>query len=244
MTGQAVITTTVMDAAFFLPHQPAMLTHDEIRAELLRQIESDKVKQVDVARHLGIAPARISEIRKGTRRIQQDEMPKLAAFLGMREPDVNSSSVLSSVMIPHWGKVAQGVWLEHGASEPDGDFVIFDRINGDPPATDLFAVTPEGTSMNLRFPAGTRLICRSVSAASGGVQSGSYVIAERTNHDLREMTCKRVEVDDAGVFWLHSESSDPRYSDPWCIGKPDADHHVDSEVRIIGKVIRAVLDFE
>lgn len=233
-----------MDGDFLLSHGRAMLTHDEIRAELLRQIESNAVKQVDVARHLGIAPARINEIRKGTRRIQPDEMPKLAAFLGMREPDVNSSAVLSSVMIPHWGKVAQGVWLEQGNSEPDGDFVIFDRINGDPPANDLFAVTPEGTSMNLRFPAGTRLICRSVSAGDGSFQSGSYVIAERTNHDLREMTCKRVEVDSEGVFWLHSESSDPRFAEPWCIGKPNADHHVDSEVRIIGKVIRAVLDFE
>lgn len=243
MNRQVAITTIGIDAAFFLPHLAGMLTHDEIRAELLRQIDSGAVKQADVARQLAIAPARISEVRKGTRRIQPDEMPKLAALLGMRQQDVNTSGVLSYAKIPHWGKVAQGIWLEQATSEPDGDFVIYDQLDGEIPTADLFAVTPEGTSMNLRFAPGTRLICRRVSFGDGGFQSGSYVIVERTNHDLREMTCKRVEVDQDGVFWLHSESSDPRFLEPWRIGKPNNGHHVDTEVRVIGKVIRAVTDF-
>lgn len=241
---QEEITIPVIDGSFLWAHQAPMLTHDEIKAELLRQIDNGTAKQADVARHLGIAPARINEIRKGTRRIQQDEMPKLAIFLKMREPDVNRFPVQDYVRIPHWGKVAQGVWLEQSQSEPDGDFVIFDRIKGDPPATDLFAVTPEGTSMNKRFPEGTRLICRSVANGDGSFTSGSYVIVQRLNHDLREMTCKRVEVDGDGVFWLHSESTDPRFAAPWRIGKPSEMHHDDTEIRVIGKVIRAVLDFE
>jgi len=241
---QQKITIPVMDGAFLLAHDSRMLTHGQIKAELLRQIDAKLVKQADVARHLGIPAPRISEIRNGTRRIQQDEMPKLAVFLGLQEPDVKTLPVLDYIKIPNWGRVAQGVWLEQSQSEPDEDYVIFDRIKGDPQATDLFAVTPEGTSMNKRFPEGTRLICRSISHGDGSFTSGSYVIVQRLNHDLREMTCKRVEMDQDGVFWLHSESTDPKFSDPWRIGKPSDLHHDDTEIRAIGKVIRAVLDFE
>lgn len=60
-----------------------MFTHDEIRAELLRQIEAGAVTQAAVARRLKTTPPRISEVVKGTRRIQPHEMSILVSFLGM-----------------------------------------------------------------------------------------------------------------------------------------------------------------
>jgi SOS-response transcriptional repressor LexA len=223
-----------------------MVTHDEIRAELIRQIDAKRIKQVDVARKLGIAAARVAEIRSGLRRVQPAEMPTLAEMLGLAEsPKSAPRQVESTSFIPNWGRVAQGVWIEQTEARDEQDFVPYDRLKGDPPPTDLFAVTPEGTSMNKVFGPNTHLICRRIPFAIGSFKPGNYVIVERTAHDLVELTCKRVEVDGEGVYWLHSESSDPRYQDPWRIGRPDEAHHADDvEIRVIGKVIRAVRNFE
>ena len=98
--------------------------------------------------------------------------------------------------------------------------------------------------MNLRFLPGTQLICRKVPFGSGKYRSGDYVIAQRTNHELVELTVKRLEVDSHGIYWLHSESTDDRYKEPWKIGRPDEGHHDDTETSILAKVIRAVQDFE
>ena len=72
----------VIDAELRFPQCPAMQTHDEIKAELIRQLD-EGLPAVSVAAHLGLPATRISEIRHGRRRIQAAEMPKLAAFLKM-----------------------------------------------------------------------------------------------------------------------------------------------------------------
>lgn len=249
MQLQALFTKSVIDAGLRFPQLTDMLTHDQIRAELIRQLESEKIKGVDVAAKLNIAPARITEIKKGERRIQQKEMPTLAELLGMVEPPLGSvKPIVSETAVPYLGEVAQGVWLEQSmASDDPTDMpsVVYDRMKGDPGPENLFAVRPVGTSMNLAFrDPRTYLICRRVPFTDYYPKAGEYVIVERTAHDLREYTCKRVEIDGDGVFWLHSESDDPRWHDPWRIGKPDAGHHSDVEITIIGKVIRAIQDYE
>lgn len=60
-----------------------MLTADEIRDELIRQLEAGSVKAADVARHLKIPPARVTEMSKRGRRVQGHEMRPLAEFLGL-----------------------------------------------------------------------------------------------------------------------------------------------------------------
>lgn len=243
MIMQPLITIPVIDTRLHFPQSAEMLTHDEIRDELIRQINGKEIAQIEVARHLCIAPARIAEIRNGKRRIQPDEMPKLAAFLGMTGEQARVDAIDEVTYIPNWGKVAQGMWLEQTEREAD-NVVAYDRRRTDPPPVDLFAVTPEGTSMNLRFPPGTHLICRKVPFGKGDYRPGDYVIVQRMAHNLHELTVKRVELDDKGDYWLHSESSDPKYADPWRIGKPSEDHHDDTEIRVLGRVVRAVQDFE
>lgn len=98
--------------------------------------------------------------------------------------------------------------------------------------------------MNLRFKPGTLLICRRIPFGSGQYRSGSLVIAERTAHDLREMTCKVLRIDEDGVYWLHSESDQPQFQEPWRVGRPDEDHHVDHEIAVIAKVVREVIDHD
>ena len=51
-------------------------------------------------------------------------------------------------------------------------------------------------------------------------------------------------VDDEGAFWLHSESDDDRFKEPWRIGYPDEDYHADIEIRVVAKVVRDVRNHE
>ncbi len=222
-----------------------MLTHDQIRDELIRQAAAGDIVQSDVAKKLGIAPARVSEMIKGTRKVQPKEMPALAELLGMIPPQPqNGRAVTSTAKIKNLGKVAQGVWLEQTMEPDPHDYVPYDRMAGDPGTEDLFAVTPEGLSMNLEFTPGAMLICRRVPYGFQSIKSGDFVVVERANHELREMTCKQLVLDDEGVAWLHSKSDQPQFQQPIRVGRPDDDLHVDNEIHVIGKVIRAVKSYE
>lgn len=242
---QGGITISVVDTALRFSHPIVMLSHDEILAELIRQLDARMVKVKDVAVRLGIAPTRVTEMRHGRRRIQQQEMPALARLLGMEDDDLlTTTRVTRTIEIPHLGKVAQGVWLEQSFVEPDSlESVSYDVRPGDPGPADLFAVTPEGLSMNLLFPPGIQLICRRVPFGFAELRAGDLVVVERTNHDLREMTCKKLKIDAEGAYWLHSESDRPEFQDPWFVGKPDANLHIDTQITIIGKVMRGVIDY-
>lgn len=153
--------------------------------------------------------------------------------------------VVSSSNITVWGKVAAGVWLEESFVEPEIDHrpqVIYDQLDGDYSAEFMFAVEPEGDSMDLAFNPNTILICRRIPFGIGEVEAGRYVIVARQMHGLHEMTCKRLEIDENNDFLLCSESSNPKYAEPLRIKRSNEDEHVDEEITIIGVVEREVRD--
>lgn len=216
-----------------------------------------KLRQDDVAERMGVSAAQISRWENG-----HDGIPsqRLAALVTAYEADLEELfegqvpqqsnvgqeiPIARTALIENLGKVAQGVWLEQSFYDPDErQFVSYDMRAGDPGPADLFAVTPEGQSMNRRFSPGMQLICRRIPFGDGVFKSGDYVVVERCAHDLRELTCKRVEIDDDGNFWLHSESDQPQFQEPWLLGRPDDEAHIDTEIHVIGKVIRGVVDYE
>jgi hypothetical protein len=248
MIAQAPITNIVIDSPLRFPQCTPMLTADHLREELIRQLNHGQLTGADVARELSIAPARVTEMKRRTRKVQQEEMLNLAKLLGLEQSGESPRLVEKVFEIRNMGKVAQGVWLEESPFGDDPDeveYVPYDRMMGDPAPTDLFALTPEGTSMNLAFLPGTQLICRRIDFGDGGAEPGEYVIVERTAHDLVEMTCKLLEIDKEGVFWLCCESSDPKFEGQrWRIGRPSEDHHDDQETRIVAKVVRSVRNHE
>lgn len=242
---QEEITIPVIDSRYGLAHTAAMLTHDEILAELIRQVATKQIKQWFVAEKLGVAPPRITEVIKGKRKIQPKEMPILANLLGLTNTDTATKPISYSVGIPILGRVAVGIWLEQSFVDPnDAEKVTYDRLPGDASPESLFAVTPEGDSMNLAFPDKSILICRHLYNGNGQVKAGDYVIVERHAHDLRELTCKRLEIADNGDYLLCSESSNPKHSEPIVVPRSIDDEHIDNGVSILGKVVRVVLDFE
>jgi hypothetical protein len=68
---------------------------------------------------------------------------------------------------------------------------------------------------------------------------GDLVIAERTAHDLTELTCKRLQRKDGDEWVLCAESTRPEFAEPIRLGRPSLEHHNDNEVRIVGIVLKA-----
>lgn len=220
-----------------------MFSHDEIKTELIRRLDAGTVVAARVARHLKIASSRITEIRNGRRRIQPGEMKPLADYLGMIDAIPQATPISRTLQVRHWGKVAQGVWLEQTPADAgEAQYIPFDLLPNERVQEDeLFAVTPEGASMNLRFRPGSVLICKRIEFTGNVARTGDYIIAQRSNHDLTELTCKRLEIDAEGNHWLHSESDQPQFQQPWNAGKPDDEYHdSDAEIKIIGKLIRSM----
>lgn len=139
------ITMSVIDGALRFSQCPAMITHDEIRDELIRRLESKRYTGKQVAELLGVAPARITEIKKGDRMIQQDEMATLARLFGMEaKTDSRDENV---VWVPIIGIAAAGTWRE-AISIPERRMPMLKR-QGTKPA---FAVLVDGDSMDMILP--------------------------------------------------------------------------------------------
>lgn len=63
-----------------------MFSHDQILAEMLRQLDNGEITSTVIAHSLNIPASRVSEMKKGIRRIQSTEMSKLVEILGMEVP--------------------------------------------------------------------------------------------------------------------------------------------------------------
>jgi len=122
--------------------------HDDIVAELRRQVADKKFTQKALADHLGVAPARIKEVLKGERRVQQHEMPTVASWLGMLD-----DAPPAAKPIPLLGKVPGGNWREaisqsrRSIPSPDPSM----------PAS-AYALTVDGDSMDLIVPDNSTII--------------------------------------------------------------------------------------
>jgi transcriptional regulator with XRE-family HTH domain len=115
--GKDKITMSVIDALLRFSQCHGVLTHDDILAELRAQVAAKKFTQKALADRLGVAPARIKETLKGERRIQQDEMPVVAAWLGMSDavaPPFNSDAV-ARLLAELLRRAPKGGWKESDA---------------------------------------------------------------------------------------------------------------------------------
>lgn len=72
-----------------------MLSHHDIREEMIRQLDGEKIRPKDVQDTLKIPSARVAEMRRRARRVQHEELEPLAALLGISEakaPPVTSTA--------------------------------------------------------------------------------------------------------------------------------------------------------
>jgi hypothetical protein len=211
-----------------------MLTADQIREELIRQLDSGRAKAAEVARLLRIAPPRVTEMRKRERKVQQEEMVALAGYLQMDVSLTHVNAVRGVAPVPIRGKVAVGVWVETNGGADPGTFVDFDVVSENEDVSDLFAMVSDGAAMNAVFPEGTTFVCRQI-ADHARLPTGAFVIVKRTRDDLCEYSCKQLESLADGRTLLHNRSTDPRYAEPIALGEG---------VELLGRVIRAYQNLE
>lgn len=139
------------------------------------------------------------------------------------------------------GTVAAGVWREQ--SDIPADERITMKVGPNPfPGTERFALRLMGLSMNKTILPNSLLECRRIPFGVAELRPGDLVIVQRHNHDLTELTCKRLDVDN-GDWVLRCESYEPEFQDVIHIGRPSEDAFVDNEISVIGVVLSARQDF-
>ncbi len=189
-----------------------MVTHDEILEELRLWISSRKVLQKEIADELGVAPARVSEMLKGARKIQPREMPILVRYFGMDEgPDPSVRRIARIGMVPAGGL------REALADAPNSIEVPANLPKG------VFALEVDGESMNKIAPMGCDVI---VDPSDKKLFSGDlYVIS----NEAGEFTFKRFMQDPARLVPL---STDPAHKEIEIGAEP---------INIIGRVVSVLI---
>lgn len=202
----------VIDPPLRFSHGPQMLTHDDLLAELHRWIEGGRLQQKEVAAELGIAPARVSEMLNGRRRIQQREMPILARLFGMSDPADSNVRRIRRV-----GRVPAGSLREALAETTDTVEVSASVPRGS------VAIEVDGESMNKIAPFGCDVIVDLDDKAL--FAEDLYVIA----NEAGELTFKRYSENPARLIPL---STDPSHTETLLGADP---------IRIIGRVVSVII---
>jgi SOS-response transcriptional repressor LexA len=168
------------------------------------------------------------------RGVSWGEVMRLA---GLQPSDQRMAEGLEEEVLIVSGTVAAGVWREQSELPPEERY---EMIVGPSPVkgAERFAMRMEGYSMDKTIPPGSDLECLRVAFGVVEPAPGDLVIVERHSHDLTEMTCKRLDVDN-GDWVLRCESNKPEFQEVIRIGRPDPDLHVDNEIRVIGIVVNA-----
>jgi hypothetical protein len=176
--------------------------------------------------------------------------PTLETAAGIcRALGVDLIKVVSGVRSPseadEWMLVCQtvqaGVWREQVDWAPDECFEA--RVGPPLVGGSRYGIVVEGRSMDRKLPPGTILECVKLIGSAIVPKDGDYVVVERKQGALRELTCKRLEVLADGTYQLRAESTLPEFKDPIPIGKPDFNAPEDGqEITVVAIAVRAHLD--
>lgn len=181
-------------------------------------------------------PVTISRLINGRRPLSDRWLEKFSAALGV--PPIEIYTAPSSVRnVTVKAAVQAGVFSE--SSEWDQDAWYDVAVPADPQfaGIELFGAEVRGTSMNLRYPEGSVVVCTAPWDDREEPQPGKRYVVERRKLDgTVEVTVKLLHRDPEGGLWLMAESDDPRFKSAIEVNGNDDD----LEIRIIGRVRYAV----
>ena len=230
--------------------------------------ELNKTKAA-LAEHLGIAPARITELSHGKRSLQSHEILPFAQFMQMDPTHVlqllenpnqelalddNSPLVRTTAeftQIPIRGEVAAGLWREiddlsqdcwSENSQHHVEYTSTIALPGYPPEHQ-FGLYVRGESLNKIAPNGSVLHCLEyINGDSWHVKDGELVVVQRTKYQgaMIETTAKRVRRN-GDIFELWPESNSPEFQEPLIV--PEfLDPESTEEIRIFAKVLKILIE--
>lgn len=204
--------------------------------------------QSGLARHLGIAHPQISLLVNGKRNLKVDEIPKIAAYLGIDPPNVEARPLASSTMpVRKAGIVEAGAFREadeFDQSEPDEMFIEPDKRY--PNARRMYFEVL-GDSMNDLRPTpivpGAKCVCVAFEdiAQQVDLRDGMIVVVQRSRDGghFREWSVKQIAMFEDRVEFL-PRSTNPRHK-PIVV---ERDHEADDGVivEVIALVRRIIND--
>lgn len=214
----------------------AGMTNDWIE----RRLAAIGKNKIGLAAALGVQPARVTEILKGTRAVHIKELPALARFLEMDggalvlalTGEQMPVAQLAEHQIVVRGAVQAGHWVEAAEWHADDQYSV--PIPDDPrfPGIQRFGLLVRGPSMNRVYPEGTILVCVHRNEWKKVPTPGQRVIVQRRKRDgLVEATVKELR-EDTGKLWLWPNSTHPEHQAPIPLDDGDTD-----SVEIIAVVI-------
>lgn len=166
----------------------------------------------------------------------------ICAALGVELSEV-VKGVKPAEAADEWLTVSQavqaGVWREQTEWAPDDVYQV--KVGEPLVEGDRYGAVVEGRSMDRKLPPGIVLECVRLIGSGLTPRDGDYVIVERKQGALRELTCKRLSQRPDGDWELCAESTLPEFSEPIPIGHPDPEHWGDDEISIVAIVVRAHL---
>lgn len=174
-------------------------------------------KNRGLAKHLGIPDSRVTEIIKGDRAIQVNELAALADFLEwsndelMHAMGARNRRRTPGVALMLKGNVQAGHWMRE-AHLPEEDWkpvglpVPAEYQNSEP-----FVLRVVGHSMDEVYPDGTLIVCVPTIHLNRELRAGERVVVERKNRNGEvEMTVKEYAVDGTRK-WLVARSTKPEF---------------------------------
>lgn len=175
-----------------------------------------------LAKVLGIAPPRITEIILGERGVKVAETKKMADYLEWDEQHLTerlrgdsqlSPSILRNIRVR--GTVEAGFYRE-ALEWPEEEWYS----SGVSPLKKFehlpqFALEVRGSSMNLKYKPGTILICVNlIHLGRDPVPPEKVIVTRSLPNGLVEATVKELHKKDDGTWWLIPRSDDPAHQAP------------------------------
>ena len=172
--------------------------------------------QAGLGRHLDLPRSRVSEMIKGGREIQTDEVGRLAGFLELSENEVLRRSEGAKTVVTPYQRIridrfVQGGYWCSDNTLPESEVVDIYLPPIEAPSAQVYGLRVKGNSMDQEYPDGSIVFCVPVEHLPRALQSGDHVVVERRQHDEMEATVKELQQAADGTWWLVPRSTDPRH---------------------------------
>ncbi|MGG2111949.1 XRE family transcriptional regulator [Lysinibacillus pakistanensis] len=204
-----------------------------IQSNLQRLAKENKLSQTEISKKTGIPKSTISDYFRGETLINPGNMYLVAEALGVTTEDIYFKKVErptnlipiqpNIVQIPILGKIACGDPITAEQNIEGYTYEFADYL----PRGEIFALIAKGDSMEPTIMNGSKVFIRVQSDVENGEMAAVLV-----NGDT-EATLKRIKKQDSTIFLMPDNPS----HDPIIVGPSNP-------ARIIGKVVRAIMDFD
>jgi transcriptional regulator with XRE-family HTH domain len=188
--------------------------------------KSLKLNQARFAKLIGVDQSTVSKWENNAQTPEGEALLALAKlakktveeFLG--DTELKPMRVEDVLVI---GKVQAGEWMEVWEYPPEDQFEISVPPSRKYRGYKRFGLEVVGPSMNLVYAEGTFILCARLDDLGRSPVDGERVIVERMRADGRvEVTVKEWQTDPkTGTVWLWPRSSDPEYTQPYRLPKPE-----------------------